>query len=231
MFMNISPPFTLADRLAMTLDGLARAVAARSARGPSWLGSVEALAGVLVSLIWGRVKRAEVNIQRLLVRFRAGTLRVRVGTPAEAIKDLRAVATKDLRAGATNDLRAEAIKDLRAGIKVPRGFGWLLPLVPCHAAGFAAQLRLQLADPEMVALLAASPQARRVLAPLCRMLGIEAALLTPRPADPPAEVPRAAEGLARAGEPRPGNVPISDHLPSWISQVAWMERRAVGPPD
>jgi len=61
---------------------------------------------------------------------------------------------------------------------LPRRFGWLLPLVPCEAANRASQLRHLLGEPEMQALLGASPQARRVLAPLCRMLGIEAALLT-----------------------------------------------------
>ena len=64
-------PLTVAAKLATTLDGLARAVAARSARGPSWLGGVEALAGLLIILIWTRVKRADVTIQALLARFRA----------------------------------------------------------------------------------------------------------------------------------------------------------------
>jgi hypothetical protein len=46
-----------------------------------------------------------------------------------------------------------------------------------HAAGFASQLRVVLEDPEMKALLASVPQARRVLAPLCRMLALEPAVL------------------------------------------------------
>jgi hypothetical protein len=58
----------------------------------------------------------------------------------------------------------------------------LLPLVPMHAAGFASQLRAVLEDPEMKALLAAVPQARRVLAPVCRMLALEPALLGVVPA-------------------------------------------------
>jgi hypothetical protein len=43
----------------------------------------------------------------------------------------------------------------------------------------ASQLRHTLADPEMVALLMAVPQARRALQSVCRMLGIEAVVLTP----------------------------------------------------
>ena len=70
---------------------------------------------------------------------------------------------------------------LREGVGRPVGlplrFGWLLQLVPYEAANFASQLRAVLAEPEMVALLAASPQAERALRPLCRMLRIEAAVL------------------------------------------------------
>jgi hypothetical protein len=69
---------------------------------------------------------------------------------------------------------------VRGETKLPRRFAWLLALVPCDAAAYASQLRVLLAEPEMMALLAASAQARRVLAPLCRMLGIEASVLAPR---------------------------------------------------
>jgi hypothetical protein len=48
-----------------------------------------------------------------------------------------------------------------------------------EAAGFGAHLRLILAHPEMVALLAASDQAGRLLRPVCRMLGVEIDLLRP----------------------------------------------------
>jgi hypothetical protein len=56
---------------------------------------------------------------------------------------------------------------------LPRRFGWLCPLVPGEAACFAGQMRVLLAEPEMQTLLAACPQAVRVLRPLCVMLGIE----------------------------------------------------------
>jgi hypothetical protein len=48
-----------------------------------------------------------------------------------------------------------------------------------EAAGFGCQVRAILETPEMVALLTASPQAVRVLTPLCRMLAIEASVLRP----------------------------------------------------
>ena len=168
--MNQFPSLTVADKLALTLDGLARAVAARSGRGPTWLEGLAPLAGLLIRLVWTRVKRTETRILRLLALFQAGRLVVR--SPAGP-----AAVTGRARGGACGG----AAKGMpqRAEGNLPRRFGWLLPLVPCEAANYAAQLRLWLAEPEMVALLASSAQARRVLAPLCRMLGIDAAMLTP----------------------------------------------------
>jgi hypothetical protein len=52
-------------------------------------------------------------------------------------------------------------------------------LVPYEAAGFAENLRRVLAEPEMVALLSATPRMGALLRPLCLMLGIEAALVSP----------------------------------------------------
>jgi hypothetical protein len=60
---------------------------------------------------------------------------------------------------------------------LPRRFG---------AAQFGGQLRHLLGDPEMMALIAASPRMRRTLRPLLWMLGIEASLI--RPAPPPVVV-------------------------------------------
>ena len=57
-------------------------------------------------------------------------------------------------------------------IVLPRRFGWLVHLVGYQAAGRGSQLAHLLADPEMVALVRDVPQARRILAPLCRMLGV-----------------------------------------------------------
>ena len=61
----------------------------------------------------------------------------------------------------------------------PRDFGWMLRLGGWKAAGYGSQLRAVLETPEMVALLTASPEAGRVLRPICRMLGIEVTVLRP----------------------------------------------------
>jgi hypothetical protein len=115
------------------------------------------MAVALIWLVCGRVRLVERQILGLLARFRAGRLWVRVG-----------------RSGGRHGNRRVAGTQHLAG-----RFGWLLPMVPCAAAGFGSQLRHLLDEPEMRALLAQSKRARLVLAPLCRMLGIEAAVLTP----------------------------------------------------
>ena len=183
----------------MTLDGLYRAVAARSALSVLVGRGTEVLAVWLIRLVCFRVRRIETQILLLLEKFQAGTLviarprtqAVRVGRGGGGLKGVR---------------RAEG--------KVPRRFAWLLPLVPCEAANYASQLRLWLAEPEMVALLRASAQARRALAPVCRMLGIEAEMLTPSGeivAKPPAEDHEVARawnlGVVRrmAAGPPPGH--------------------------
>jgi hypothetical protein len=190
--MNIYSTLTVADKIALTLEGLMRAVAACS--NPRRPGGP--LAAWLIRLIWTRVSRTHQRIQGLLKRFQEGRLRVSSGTPAESKVRAR-----------TGGRRGGAVKG------VPQHRAWLLPLVPCEAANFAAQLRLWLAEPEMVALLVASPQARLVLAPLCRMLGIEASLLTPKPGAPEEVAPQvlAAEAAAQAEYERAWNLGVVRH--------------------
>jgi hypothetical protein len=53
----------------------------------------------------------------------------------------------------------------------PTGFGWLVRLAP-EAACSAGVLQYLVTQPEMAALLAAAPQAGRLLRPLCRKLGV-----------------------------------------------------------
>ena len=150
--MNLVVSPSVSDRFVMALEGLHAAVAARFRSGV-----------ITVAMIWlvcNRVRRVERRVMRLLALFRAGTL------PAERVLAVRTGGVEGRAVGVVS-------------VRLPRRFGWLLPLVPCHAAGFASQLRHTLAEPEMVAFLAASPAARRALMPLCRMLAIEAAVLTP----------------------------------------------------
>ena len=61
----------------------------------------------------------------------------------------------------------------RSAFRMPRKFAWLVLTGKHHAASYGTQLQHVLNTPEMVELLAASAQARRVLRPLCRALAVE----------------------------------------------------------
>ncbi len=134
--MNTIQTLTITDRLVLSLDGLCRAVAARAAG--------RAMAEWMIIMVWQRVRRVRIQMERLLLRFQQGRLPVR----------------RSPRSGGRRTSRPRSAQVL------PRGFAWLLPMVPSEAACFAGQIRTVLADPEMVALLEAAPQARRLLAPL-----------------------------------------------------------------
>ena len=140
-----------------------------------------ALAGPFIILIWGHLRRRASRIFRLAARLAAGT------KPASPrIQPARPTRPKPPQ-------------------RLPRGFAWLVRLVPETASG-AAQLQHLLAEPEMAPLLA-SPQMGRLLRPLCRMLGV-----TPPPeiAKPPPVTPAApARATPRASPPVPPPRPAS----------------------
>jgi len=58
------------------------------------------------------------------------------------------------------------------GVRLPAGRGWLVRELGWEAAAFRCQLETLLAEPAMVALLAAKPAVGRVLRPLGWMLGV-----------------------------------------------------------
>jgi hypothetical protein len=151
--------------------------------GLGWLGTA------LVLLLYRRLGQICSRMEGLVARFEAGTLRRRDGAVRGAV--------------AVGGVRQERIW--------PCGFGWLVKAAGWQAAGFGSQLRAVLATPEMVALLEASPQAVRVLQPLCRMLAIESCVLRPRVVKVAAES-AVAEKPKRVRAPRAkvdwGRIPI-----------------------
>jgi hypothetical protein len=82
-------------------------------------------------------------------------------------------------------------------LRLPRGFAWVVPLVP-GAAAYGCQLQGLLADPAM-APLAAEPSMRRLLNPLCQMLGVPA-----RASRPPRRPATIAQDQPASCRPRPG---------------------------
>jgi hypothetical protein len=125
---------------------------------------------VLLVAAWGRIGRISTRLERLIALWRAGTL------PAPRVRRGRIPGTS-------------ANKTLSIFPATP---AWLLVAVR-EAAPFGARLENLLSEAECEAFLAAAPQARRLLRPLCRMLGIGA---TP---------PRA--GRVRTVWQRPSSVP------------------------
>ena len=103
---------------------------------------------VLLVAVWGRIGRMHTRLERLIALWRAGML-------PKARKS---------RAGET-----------RVGVRptsvLPRVPGWLVVAVR-EAGTFGARLEYLLSQEECEAFLAAVPQARRILRPLCRMLGV-----------------------------------------------------------
>ena len=67
----------------------------------------------------------------------------------------------------------------RSSFRIPTTPAWLVATLRHEAAAYASQLRHLLAQPGISALLDATPAARRLLRPICRMLGLA---VTPRPA-------------------------------------------------
>ena len=128
-------------------------------------GGQRFLAPVLALLLFKRLGQIERAFERFAVRFQAGKLWL---VPMRA-KGAAAV-TRDCdgaRPGASPRIW-------------PGRFGWLVRAAAHHAAVYGGQLRVILEQPDMVALLRASPQAGRILRPLCRMLAVETSLLRPR---------------------------------------------------
>lgn len=144
--MTSTVPLAATDRFALVIDGLRRSVA----------GSHRRLGGPLILLICNRLGRIVARFAA--VAARVGTLRAGQNRP-----ECRPAPGR----GAPSRPAASP-----AGPLLPRGFAWLLRLVP-EAAASGSQLQSLLSDPEMAALISAAPQIGRLLRPLCRMLAVE----------------------------------------------------------
>jgi hypothetical protein len=134
----------------------------------------------LLLLLWSRLRRMAVRARRLAARTATGAPppHPRPPTPRSAPS--------------------------RPYIRLPRGVAWLVRAVPGTAWG-AARLQFLLDDPAMAAA-AASPPMRRLLRPLCRMLGVRPPPIANQPA------PR-AEAAAPEPVPRPGEPPRNPPAP------------------
>lgn len=164
-------PFQLSTAVLPTspVERLVRIIdglcSAIAARGP---GGV--LTTPLFFLLWSRLRRMATRATRAAARIAAGI-------PQAAA-------------------RPQAPRPSRPQpLRLPRGFAWVVKLVPGTAA-YGTQLQRLLADP-LMAPLAAVPAMRRLLNPLRQMLGVPT---------PPPQAPRPAAIAPRPREDRVGDI-------------------------
>ena len=148
-----------------------------------------------------RITAAFQRIERLLMRVRAGRLR-RIAHRALGQRERRRKADP--------------------GPALPRKFGWLVQAGGYHAAGYGSQLQTVLSTPEMVALLAESPQAQRILRPLCRALAIELPWVRGEPRKAPATPPRIRKTRPK---PEPFRIPLPRGALSWARREGFGKLR------
>ncbi|MGC8469076.1 MAG: hypothetical protein ACP5NI_04125 [Acetobacteraceae bacterium] len=145
--MNLTLPTTPAERFAAIIEGVCRAIGTHAAK--------ERLLAPVLRLVWSRLRRIGARFARLAARIPAGA-------PPRPHRTLA------LARRAT----PPASRPPHRWAGLPRRPGWLLRFLPPMVYPAKSQLEYLLADPEMAALLAASPGLRRSLRPLCRMLGL-----------------------------------------------------------
>jgi hypothetical protein len=155
------------------------------------------MATPLVLLIWGRLRR-------MATRFAGLAARPRPAAPPAAVTRKRPSRPP-------------------GPPRLSRVFG-LLPCLLPEAASAASQLQHLLADPEMAALLAATPQLGRVLHPLCRMLGLRPA---PGQIPPPPARPRATPRDPALHPAEPETPPLQ---PPGLAPAPPLGPCACGPP-
>ena len=147
-------------------------------------------------LVHRRIGATFARIEKLLSRFRAGRLWTRT----------RRVQVRQTGAKAGR------------GSALPRRFGWLVIAGGHQAAGFGAQLQTVLSTTEMVALLAASAQARRILRPVCRALAVTLPWTVTPPRPPKPRKPRAP-----CPKPEPFKIPLPRGVLTWARREMALE--------
>ena len=154
-----------------------------AARGP---GGV--LPTPLLLLLWGRLRRMATRVTRAAARLAAG-IQPRAPRPRPATP------------------RPSRPQPLR----LPRKYAWVVVEVPGTAA-YGNYLQALLADPQM-APLAAIPSVRRMLNPLCQMLGIPKLPPLPPATPVPALPPRRQASAPPPPRPRRDRQTIRDGHP------------------
>ena len=158
------------------------------------------LEGPLAILLCKRTGQMFARFERMFVRFRAGKLRL--GMP---------------RQSTPRKVGASAGR----GPALPRKFGWIVGPGGYRAMGYRSQLvYLLTTEPEMIAMLETYKQARNLLRPLLRALGVDEIPWVPTPPRPPK--PRKPQ--TPRPKPEPFRVPLPRGVIAWARREKRLER-------
>jgi hypothetical protein len=176
MEMTAAPSrFTvLAQRLWQTAILLRETVAARGPRDKS-----------MVPMIWLiaiRLGRLATRFEQVIARLVAGT----VSAPRRPYVRKARVAV----------VRPEG------ELRLPTRKAWLIRMVQ-ETTGYGARIEHLLADPDMIALLAVSPEAGKIMRQFCHMLGFEPGPALALPADRKLAPRKSRAGQYRPRKPKP----------------------------
>ena len=146
---------------------------------------------VQCGVAYQRIRKALGRIERMLGRFR-------VGKPVVFIRKVTTRAVPGTR---------------NPSVRLPRNFGWLLEAGTHQAAYVRLKVEDLLAQPDVTALIEASPEARKLLRPFCRSLAFDLPWMIPPPRPRKPRKPRIA---------RPKPEPYRTKLPRGV--VTWARR-------
>jgi hypothetical protein len=175
--MNTGPiGQTIEQAFSAIIAALSRFVGSRREARTKWGDPIAPLPTPLIVAVYARLININRRFQALMVQIRNGTLRgPRARRPEEAAR--RKVLRAERAAMDPPPPRKPPHRELPLAYgpmaPLPRDFGYVLRLVPWHAAPLANEMRILLEKPEMAEIIAATPRLQRVLRPLCHMLGIK----------------------------------------------------------
>ena len=163
--MSPAPPHPIAQNFTRIIEELRLVVAE--------CGGRRRLAGPLTVRLWIRLGKISMLFAALIAHL------AQFGADALARKSPQPRAA-DAPRKPRRDPAERPMRPSDSPLRLPGRFAWLAVM---HIRAVAAGSRLQhlLSDPEALALLAASPRMRKLLRPLCNMLGVK---LPPIPRSP-----------------------------------------------
>jgi hypothetical protein len=142
-----------AASLRVLLAGLGTLIARGLLRHPTY--------AIVILPLWNYLNRIARRFDRLMARIAAGTSR-----PRPRAASARA---------------PEPSGRLTPRLRLPPQKAWLLAALKHEAAFYTGRIETLLSEPGTAELLAATPQAVRLLRPLCRMLGVQHPAIPPLP--------------------------------------------------